>query len=47
MYIYTVGLKIDWVSPQEYLAYEDSIEGRAEYYNGVIVDMAGGSRTIA
>ncbi|MFN8395270.1 MAG: Uma2 family endonuclease [Bacteroidia bacterium] len=36
-------LKIDWVSPQEYLAYEDSIEGRAEYYNGVIVDMAGGS----
>lgn len=36
-------LKIDWVSPSDYLAYEESIEGKAEYYNGVIVDMAGGS----
>lgn len=44
LYIYIMGvLKVNWVSPQEYLAYEDSIEGKAEYYNGVIVDMAGGS----
>lgn len=36
-------LKIDWVSPADYLAYEGSLDGKAEYYNGVIVDMAGGS----
>jgi Uma2 family endonuclease len=31
------------VSPAEYFAYLDSIEGKAEFYNGIIVDMAGGS----
>jgi Uma2 family endonuclease len=30
-------------SEAEYFAYEESIEGRAEYYNGEIFDMAGGS----
>ncbi|MFN8395374.1 MAG: Uma2 family endonuclease [Bacteroidia bacterium] len=28
---------------EEYFAYTDGIEGRAEYYDGVIVDLAGGS----
>lgn len=31
------------VSEEEFFAYEARIEGRAEYYDGVIVDMAGGS----
>ena len=31
------------VTEEEYFAYTDGIEGRAEYYDGVIVDMAGGS----
>lgn len=35
--------KITEVSVQEYLDYLDSIEGRAEYYDGVIYDMAGSS----
>jgi Uma2 family endonuclease len=33
------------VSIEEYLAYDASIEGRAEYYDGEIFDMAGGSPT--
>ncbi len=35
--------KVQKVSPEAYFAYEDTIEGRAEYYDGVIVDMAGSS----
>jgi Uma2 family endonuclease len=30
-------------TPIEYFAYLDSIEGKAEYYDGVILDMAGSS----
>ncbi len=30
-------------SPAEYFAYLESIEGKAEYFDGVIVDMAGSS----
>jgi Uma2 family endonuclease len=30
-------------SEQDYFAYEESIEGRAEYFNGEIFDMSGGS----
>ncbi len=32
--------KLSW---EEYFAYEDSIEGMAEYFNGEIFDMSGGS----
>jgi Uma2 family endonuclease len=35
--------KYTYVSPEAYLAYDDSIDGKAEYYDGHIVDMAGGS----
>ncbi|MEY3442942.1 MAG: hypothetical protein RLZZ519_1223 [Bacteroidota bacterium] len=34
--------KITWVSEADYFAYLESIEGKAEYQNGVIYDMAGG-----
>lgn len=30
-------------SPADYFAYLETIEGKAEYFDGVIVDMAGGS----
>lgn len=39
----TAVLKPDKVTMQEYLSYLESIEGRAEFYDGVIYDMAGGS----
>ncbi|MEY3445044.1 MAG: hypothetical protein RLZZ519_3325 [Bacteroidota bacterium] len=35
--------KITKVTVHDYLTYLDSIEGRAEYYQGVIFDMAGSS----
>jgi Uma2 family endonuclease len=35
--------KNQYVTPEAFLAYIDSHEGRAEYYDGVIVDMAAGS----
>ena len=35
------ALKLDRVSPDVYFAYEETIEGRAEFYDGMIVDMAG------
>ncbi len=35
--------KISLVSEADYFAYLESIEGKAEYQNGVIYDMAGGS----
>lgn len=31
------------VTEEDYFAYQDTIEGRAEYFDGLIVDMAGGS----
>jgi Uma2 family endonuclease len=36
--------KIAFVTPEEYFEYEKSIEGRAEYFDGMIFDMAGGSK---
>jgi Uma2 family endonuclease len=33
------------LSEKEYFVYEDSIEGLAEYFNGEIFDMAGGSES--
>lgn len=39
----TTAEKKSKVSIEEYLAYDASIEGKAEYYNGEIFDMAGGS----
>lgn len=35
--------KKTWASPEEYFAYDASIEGKAEYYDGEIFDMAGGT----
>ncbi len=35
--------KIELASVEAYFAYADAIEGRAEYYDGLIVDMAGSS----
>jgi Uma2 family endonuclease len=35
--------KVRFYTVDEYFAYEASIEGKAEYRNGMIVDMAGGS----
>lgn len=35
--------KLDFVSVADYLAYDNSVEWRTEYYDGRIVDMAGGS----
>lgn len=37
------ALKNDKATPAEYLAYLDSIDGKAEFYEGVIYDMAGSS----
>jgi Uma2 family endonuclease len=39
----TAGLKTEKVTIHEYLSYLEGIEGRAEFYNGVIYDMAGGT----
>jgi Uma2 family endonuclease len=36
--------KTNYVTLEEYLRYEQSIEGRAEYYDGMIFDMAGGTK---
>ncbi|MEY3443752.1 MAG: hypothetical protein RLZZ519_2033 [Bacteroidota bacterium] len=36
--------KSAFVSPEDYFAYEKSIDGRAEYFDGMIFDMAGGSK---
>ena len=35
--------KLELASVEAYFAYTDAIEGRAEYYDGLIIDMAGGS----
>lgn len=45
IYFYCMGSaeKITQVTVQEYLDYLDSIEGRAEYYDGVIYDLASSS----
>ena len=32
-----------WISPEEYLALEESAEGRSEYFNGEIFAMSGGT----
>ncbi len=36
--------KAPYVTPEEYLRYEKSIEGRAEYHDGMIFDRTGGTK---